>query len=236
MQSCDGELKMQETQIIRGFLFPANQQASRAVGPRVRSFHNPSARFTPFASRHCGTLAFARNVRDVLSTLSGAPYRLRVVPLIRAKMLLVAPFRRWTFYGDAFECCCDQLLIVHIRTRDGHSDGNPRAVCQHRALDTQLASICRVFPGFFPHPVAPWSSPRLNSATSSRFPSTRHTPPRHAATAFRTRRVEPIPENTRGGRCSTRTVRASHSTGNLYATRREYQSSPFASTTGDAHL
>ena len=184
MQSRDGELKMQEAQIIRGFLFPANQQASRAVGPRVGSFHNPSARFASSASRHCGTLAFARNMRDVSSTLGTAPHRLRVVPFIGAKMLLVTPFRRWTFYGDALKCFCDQLLIVHIRAGHGDSDGNPRAVCQHRTLDTQLASICRVFPGFFPLPVAPWSSPRLNSATSSRFPSTRHTLPRHAATVL----------------------------------------------------
>lgn len=224
MQSRDGELKMQEAQIIRGFLFPANQQAARAVGPRVRSFDNPSARFAASASRHRGALALAGNVNDVSSTLSAASHRFRVVALIRAKMLLVTPFRRWAFYGDALKCFCDQLLIVHVRARDGDSNGNPRAVRQHRALDTQLASIYWVFPGFFPLPVAPWSSPRLNSATASRFPSTRRTLPRHAATVFRTRRVEPIPESTRGWRCSTRIARASHSTDNLFATRREYQS------------
>lgn|ERR1700693_4291194 len=236
MQSCDGELKMQEAQIIRGLLLPANQQAARAVGPRVRSFYNPAARFAASASRRRGALAFAGNMNDVSSTLSAASHRLRVVTLIRAKMLLVTPFRRWTLYGNAFKRFCDQLLIVHICAGDGNRDRHTVPLRQHRPLDAQLASICWVFPGFFPHPVAPWSSPRPNFATASRFPSTRRTHPEHAARVFGIHRVEPILESTREWRCPNRIAAASPSTDNQSVAHTQFPSRHFAKAAAVARL
>jgi hypothetical protein len=103
---------------------------------------------------------------------------------------------------------------MHIRAGDGHTDRHASAIGQHRPFDTELAAIGRVFPGFFPRPAAPWSSPRPNFATASRCPSVRRTLPGQTATIFRTRRIEPIPESTHGWRCPTRIARASPSTDN----------------------
>ena len=43
LQGCVGKLQMDERQIILGFLFPAHQQATRAVGPRVDALDDPAA-------------------------------------------------------------------------------------------------------------------------------------------------------------------------------------------------
>ena len=58
-----------------------------------------------------------------------------------------------------------------MRIGAAYIDGQRHAasVGQHGSLDAKFSSICRVFPGFFPHPVATWSSPRPCFATPTGF-------------------------------------------------------------------
>jgi hypothetical protein len=219
---------MQEPHVIRSFLFPADQQASRTVGPRVSSFHDPAARPTTAASRNRRTFTLSRNVNDVLATTCCTSDRFRIVSLVRAKMLLLATGRLRTPHGNILKRFGNQLLIMHICAGDSYADGHAAPLGQHRPLDAQLATIGRVFPGFFPHPVAPWSSPRPNFATASQFPLTRRTLPEHVATAFRILRVEPILESTHGSRCPTRIAPASPSTDNQSAAHTQFPSRYFA--------
>ena len=53
---------MQEAQVVGDFLFPADQEESRAVDPRMGSFDDPTPRFSAAACRPGGVFAFARNV------------------------------------------------------------------------------------------------------------------------------------------------------------------------------
>jgi hypothetical protein len=215
---------MQESQIVGGFLFPAYQQSARAVRPRVGSFHNPATRPTATTLRNRRTFPFLGDVNSVSSTTRCIAHRFGIVTFVRTEMLFCARRRLWAPHGNVLNCFFDQLLIMHIRAGDSDPDRHTSPFRQHRALDPQLATIRRVFPGFFPHPVAPWSSPRPNSATASRFLSARRTLPEPAAITPRTPPIEPTLESTRGWRCLNRIARASLSTDNQSATHTEFQS------------
>jgi hypothetical protein len=130
----------------------------------------------------------------------------------------------------------NEFLIMHIGTGDGDPDWNSSPVCQHGPFDTQLATIGWVFPGFFPLPVAPWSSPRPNSATPSRFRSTRRILPGLVPITFGRLHVEPTPESKSGWRCLIRIAQASPSTDNRFAAHTEFRSRHFAWTTAAGHL
>src|ERR687884_480783 len=39
--------KMKKGQVVLGLFVPADEQATKAVHPRMRSFHHPTARFEP---------------------------------------------------------------------------------------------------------------------------------------------------------------------------------------------
>jgi len=143
---------MEKTQIIRSFLFPADQQASRAIGPRMGSFNDPSAR-PPTASAWCRrALPLAGNVSDVFAALRGLTNRIRIVTFIGTQMMLAGSLRQWTLHGNAVKRFFHQLLIMHIRAGDGDSNRHTAPVRQHRSLDAQLATIRWVFPGFFSPP------------------------------------------------------------------------------------
>ena len=234
--SGEGELKMQKGQVVRGFLFPADQQASCAIGPRVRAFHDPSASACGSAMRALRVLAFAGNVNDVAAASGGTANGFGVVALVGTQMLTLA--RPWcrTADGEAFECFRDQLLVMHIGPGNRDTHGHTATVGQHGAFDAQLATIGRVFPGFFPRPVAPWSSPRPNFATASRSPAGRHTPATPVATVCETRRAAPTPESRRAGRCPNRTRWASPSTGSPSAAHTKPRSPRFAAEAADDHL
>ena len=146
---------MQEPHVIGGFLFPTNQQASRSVGPRVGSFHDPATCPTAAALRNRRAFTLAGNVNGVLATTYCMSHRFRIISLVRAEMLLSSSRRLGTPHRDVLKRFSDQLLVMYIGSGHGYSNGHTAPVCQHRSLDAQLAAIGRVFPGFFPLPVAP---------------------------------------------------------------------------------
>jgi len=235
-QSCNGELKMQKAQVILGFLFPTDQQAARAIGPRVSSLYDPTAGAAAPPLRNRGALTLFGDVNDISSPMCRATHRFCIVTFIRAKMLFFARPRLWTPHRNTLKRFGDQFLIMHVGAGDGDPDGHSSAVCQHGPFDAQLATIGRVFPGFFFHPVAPWSSPRPNSAIPSRFPSIRRTLPEHVAITFGTLHVEPTLESRNGWRCLTRIARALPSTDNQSAAHTKFQSRRFAKADAGARL
>ena len=141
---------MQKGQIVRGFLFPADQQPSCAVGPGVRAFHNPSADACGSTRGTLRVLSFVGNVNDVSATRSGAAKGFGVVAFVGAQMLTFA--RSWcrAVDGKALKRFPDQLLIRHIGSGDGDAQRHTATVGQHGTLDAQLATSGRVSPGFFP--------------------------------------------------------------------------------------
>jgi hypothetical protein len=102
------------------------------------------------------------------------------------------------------------------------------AIDQHRTFDAQLATIGRVFPGFFPHPAATWSSPRPNIAIPSRCPAGHRIPPERSARAWQTAPAQPTPENTHEPRCPSRTRAAGLSTDSRSVAHKRFRWPPAA--------
>lgn len=160
-------MKMDEAEIIRGLLLPADQESPGAVGPRVVAFDDPPSGAALASMTALRVFAFAGDVNCVASSSRGQPDGLRVVPFVRAQMLSAARGRAWSADRDALERVANQLLVMHIRAGDRDPQWNAAAVGQRRAFHTEFASIGRVFPGLFPPRAEPWSWLRPNSAIPS---------------------------------------------------------------------
>ena len=61
---------MQEADVVRRFLFPADQDAAILVEPRVDAFHNPAARTRPAATL-LFLFAAGTDVRGIAATAGG---------------------------------------------------------------------------------------------------------------------------------------------------------------------
>ena len=164
---------MEEACVVCDFLFPADQQSPGAVEPGVRALDFPPSGFamTGFRFR-----ALGRNVRYVMTAADFALDRLTGVSFIQAEMLWLALRGLWTLHWNVVVRGRHQFLIVHIGAIHRGRQRHATTIDQHRTLDAELAAIGRVFPGFFPHPAAIWSSPRPCSAISSRSLSARRIP------------------------------------------------------------
>ena len=213
---------MDERQIIVGFLFPPHQQAAGAVGPRMASFHDPTA----------GTLSGAANPRvfplggdvgHVTEATSERFRRLAKVAFVQTQMLLARPSGCGTSQRHRLQCGPQQFGVVTVGAVDGNAQRDAAGVSDDRAFDAELAAIRWVFPGFFPHPAAPWFAPRPNFATASRCRvacrrfagiSSRNAERRAACSTL---------ESTDAPCWTNQTEAAAPSTGNLYAAGKRYR-------------
>ncbi len=128
-------------------------------------------------------------------------------------------------------------LVMHIGAVHRHADRHAPTVDQHRTLDAEFATIGRVFPGFFPHPAATYSSPRPNSATPSRSLADRRTLPTPVATVPRTlTKLNPLLEVGVDRGFPSRTCSASPSTGTRSSRHTESHPRHSAKATADARL
>ena len=230
-QGDDGELKMQEAKIIADFLLPPDQQTTSPVRPRVGTFDDPTPGLAVPRFFGRSLVVLARNVVDVAASRGRRAYGVRVIAFVGTEMLTLAFRRPWAWNRDASQGLTHQGLIMRIGTIHRDSQRYALPIGEHRPFDAQFAAIGRVFPGFFPRPAAPWSSPRPNFATASRCPSGHHILPTRVPTTSRRRRVAPIPESKRGWRCRSRTRWAWPSTVRRCIERRRCRWPRFASTT-----
>lgn len=137
---------------------------------------------------------------------------LGVIAFVETDVLVAT--RGWlrTFDGNAVERCFKKFDVVRIGTTDFNTQRHATTVGKHRPLGSQLASIGRVFPSFFPHPAATSSSPRPRFASSTRCLEVRHTPRAMLSTVGKKRPVwstlgsndaKCFRNRTRGARLST---------------------------------
>ena len=110
---------------------------------------------------------------DVVAAESRLFAGLADIAFVEAEMLGFVPREFRAMNRDVIERGGQKFLVMHIVAVHRHTDRHASTVDQHRTLDAEFATIGRVFPGFFPHPAAICSSPRPDSATSSRFASGR---------------------------------------------------------------
>ena len=99
-------------------------------------------------------IVLGRQVRYVVTAADFAFNGLARVSFIKTEVLWLARSGLWAFDGNTIERLFHKFLVMHIRAVHRRPKRNTAAVDQHGALDTQLAAIGRVFPGFFPHPAA----------------------------------------------------------------------------------
>lgn len=158
---------MDHSEIVDGFLFPANEEPSCAIRPGVRPLDNPAAGLGSAALARRRGFAFGGDVNLIAPSSSGRSDSLGVVTFVGAKMLLLPTRRSRTPDGNAAERLGNELLVIRVGAGDRHAEGDAAAVDQHRSLDAQLAPIGRILAGFFPRPAATWSSPRPDSAIAS---------------------------------------------------------------------
>src|SRR5580658_6759068 len=219
---------MQQSQIVRDFLFPADQQTSCAIEPRMSAFDFPATSFSAAVLGLRKLVGLARHVRHIAAFANLAVDRPAGVAFVEAEVVRL--LSRWlgTLNRDSVQRLAQQFLVRHIGAFDGNGQRHTTAVDERRTFHAQLATIRRVFPGFFPRPAALWSSPHPSSATPNQYLSVRRTRSKRVATAPQTHRIPPTPGNRRESRCQSRTAWASLSTASRWPARKKCRSPRFA--------
>lgn len=173
----------------------------------MRAFDNPSPSLeTRIGFPHCYFLTARFDVRLVVPPTEKPANVLRVVTFVEGDVLLAARRRLRTCYRNAVKGGLQKLDIVRVGATDFNTQGHAAAIGKDRPLGSQLATIGRVFPGFFPRPVATWSSPRPRFASSSRSLGVRHTPRARLSTAERKHRIASI-LGSNDARCCRKNIR-----------------------------
>ncbi len=145
-----------------------------------------------------------------------------VVAFVETDVLLLAAGRLRAFDRSAVEGRLQELDVMRVRAAYLNAQRNAASVGEHRPLDSQFATICRVFPGFFPHPEATLSSLRPHSASSTRCLLARRTPTTLPSTACAVRPRRPIVESNDVTCCPKQTRVALLSIGSPCATRKRF--------------
>jgi hypothetical protein len=219
---------MQQANVVRRFLLPPHENAAVAVQPRVNPLDDPAACAISAAALHL-LFAARADVWRVASATGRATNSVGIVALVAAEMLLAPAAGPWAWHRNAIERGVDESLIMHIGA--GHRQANRHAasVGEHRPLHAQFAAIGRVFPGFFPHPAAPWFAPRLSFAIATRCRAGHHSVSIATSTIGEEHPVPSTLGSTDGSCCPIRSISAQPSTGNRCAIRNRCRSSPAAS-------
>jgi hypothetical protein len=119
VQGDETELSMNETKIVLRFLLPTNQQPAGSVGPRMRSFHDPTSRFL---ARSTATLllAAAADVKNVSEALCAFGRAFAEVALVQTEMLSESP-SLGASNGYRLKRGAQQTLIVRMGATAGAS-------------------------------------------------------------------------------------------------------------------
>jgi hypothetical protein len=214
---------MQEAKVVGDFLFPADEEPPSAIEPRMSAFDFPTTRLTAAVCFLRAGTVFGGNVWHVTAATRQPLNRFADISFVETEMLSLASGGSGAWNGDVVDRFLHQFLIMHICAGHRHADGHATAIDEHRPLDAELAPIGRVFPGFFPRPAAPWSSPHPCFAIASRYLFGHRTLPRRCATVARRYRGRPIPESMHGSHCLNRTRAASLSIDSTSRARKRFR-------------
>jgi len=140
---------MDQSFIVYCFFLPTDENPPKTIHPGGDALYHPAA--SAAASDAFGDLFFATgfDVRNVTASAGFAVDDRGIVSLIAAEMLRTTRCGVGTTDGKTAKRGVKKFLIMHISAGDRNAQRYAPAIGQHRAFDTQLASIRRVFPGFF---------------------------------------------------------------------------------------
>ncbi len=190
---------MQQGEIVLRLLIPPHQNAPEPVHPAMTAFNDPPS--CPLARLRLELLGRRTprfDMRGEAELFQNLAHFVVVVPFVQSQ-----PLRRffgcvWPLHSDALDGGPHQLHIMPVGAINRQSNRHPMPLRQQAALDPAFAAIGGIAPGFFPRPVAPWSSPHPYSARSSRCPVVHRTAPGRFATASGRPLRRPIPESDHG--------------------------------------
>src|ERR1700761_4810460 len=105
---------MEEAEIVGDFLFPADQQSSGTVEPRMGAFDFPAARLATAVLGLRRLVGLARHVGRVAALANLSIDRLAAVAFVEAEMLRLPRSRLGTLDRDGVQRLGHQALIRHI--------------------------------------------------------------------------------------------------------------------------
>lgn len=140
---------MEQGQIIFWFLFPSDQNPSKAVHPTMRSFCHPASGLEPrLVLDGLRFFPASPNMRCVTKLPRQIPDLVIIVAFIEAKIL--RPIWSRTFQYDAFERCPRHLHIVPVGAVNRQTNRNPGTFTQQTAFDASFGPIGWIGTCFFP--------------------------------------------------------------------------------------
>jgi len=156
---------MKHCQIVFDLLFPPDEEPPKAVQPRMRSFHDPTTRSVAQDSflilRFFTTRTDMRCVAELFYQL----LNLRVIiSLVQTQVL--GCLLRWLrpFHNNAFQRRANQLHIMTISSRYGHTHGDTLCFSKQTSLGARLTPVSRIGTRSFFPPAGLWSSPHPSLA------------------------------------------------------------------------
>ena len=123
---------MQHAEVVVGFLFPANKQASKTVGPRMSSFYNPSpgleslVAFTLFNSLTAGFEM--RLIAMAIQEIANIP---RVITFAEVAVLMA--FRGWlqAFFRNTVKSPFNKFNVVSVGTADFNTQRDTAGISEN---------------------------------------------------------------------------------------------------------
>src|ERR671932_1731209 len=105
----DGEGEVEQREVVRGLLGPADQDRAGAVQPGVRALHHPAPRLGPGMTLGPDLLATRAQVQGEAELLGQGARLVIVEALVEAEVLRPLPRRSWAPDRDGLEGGAHQL-------------------------------------------------------------------------------------------------------------------------------
>src|SRR5215470_6625448 len=130
---------MKQGQIILGLFVPPNEQAAKAIHPRMAPFHHPASRLEAcFALDRFGFFSSWANMGRKAELAQDIAHLVVVIPFVQTHPLRVVLCRLWTADDDALDSRAQQFHIVAIRSLDGQTYRYSMPFRQDAALHAAL--------------------------------------------------------------------------------------------------
>jgi len=172
---------MKQSQIIRRFLFPPCQDAAKTIHPAMCPFHYPPPSFeTSLMFNRLGLFASGSNVGCITKLFHQISHLTRIISLIQTHTLRLLLRRFRTLYRNTLYRCRNHLAVMPICSIDCQANRHTIGFRQQTSFNAFFSPIRRIWAGFFPRPVGPWSLCHPWAAKTSQYPSIRHSLPEPA--------------------------------------------------------
>ena len=133
---------MKKREIIFGLLFPANEQATRTVEPRMRTLHDPSP--CPIAWKANFLGFFFPSAADMIEIATRAHQQAHdqiIIACIQTKMLGMRLIWLRTSNHDAIQSGAQQFAVMAIGSIDSQGQRHACPISQHAPFGPALGAI-----------------------------------------------------------------------------------------------